>query len=76
LFIQELYRLQTPASPHIAAELTALKLISDAITQTATTILHSIAPKQLVIEGAGGLLVPINRFIDGCGSCESIHARN
>jgi dethiobiotin synthetase len=56
---QELYRLQTPASPHIAARIDGIEIDISAITQTATTILHAIAPKQLVIEGAGGLLVPI-----------------
>ncbi|MES2371658.1 MAG: dethiobiotin synthase [Bacteroidota bacterium] len=55
----ELYRLQTPASPHIAARIDKIEINIDTITQTASTILDSIAPKQLVIEGAGGLLVPL-----------------
>ena len=47
------YALKTPMSPHAAAEIDGLKIESKKI----------IAPKtknNLVIEGAGGLLVPIN----------------
>jgi dethiobiotin synthetase len=50
----ESYRLQTPVSPHFAAE----------IDKTIIETNKIVAPKtqnHLVIEGAGGLLVPINQ---------------
>lgn len=50
----EMYRLSIPASPHFAAEQDGVKLsISDLkIPETENT---------LIIEGAGGLMVPLNR---------------
>lgn len=48
----EKYFLQTPASPHAAAKLDNIKID-----------LHSLAPpaqSEIVIEGAGGCLVPLN----------------
>jgi dethiobiotin synthetase len=52
-FLQERYRLNTPASPHFAAKLDGIEIeLSD-----------FELPKvdgNLLIEGAGGLLVPIN----------------
>ncbi|GBD50699.1 dethiobiotin synthase [Methylopila sp. Yamaguchi] len=54
--IPEAYRLQTPASPHVAAEIDGV-----------TIDVESLAPPQvdsrLVIEGAGGLLVPLTRSL-------------
>ena len=55
----ELYKLNTPASPHIAARNDGVTIEVKAILQAATTIRESAKPKQLVIEGAGGLLVPL-----------------
>ena len=55
----ELYKLNTPASPHIAAKNDGVTIEVKAILQAATTIMESAKPKQLVIEGAGGLLVPL-----------------
>jgi dethiobiotin synthetase len=58
--LPEAYRLQTPASPHLAAELDGVVIDPDAL----------VLPKTdgpLVVEGAGGLLVPLTRqiaFID------------
>jgi dethiobiotin synthetase len=49
----EAYRLHTPMSPHKAAEI-------DGITIDRTKIIRPKTENTLVIEGAGGLLVPIN----------------
>ena len=47
------YALNTPASPHFAAEL-------DSITIDVSEISEPQTENHLVIEGAGGLLVPLN----------------
>ncbi|WP_293304091.1 dethiobiotin synthase [Allomuricauda sp.] len=47
------YALQTPMSPHAAAEI-------DGITIDLDTIIPPETDNHLVIEGAGGLLVPLN----------------
>lgn len=49
----EAYRLHTPMSPHKAAEI-------DGITIDLAKIIRPKTENTLVIEGAGGLLVPIN----------------
>ncbi len=49
----EAYRLNTPASPHLAAKLDGVKILLDRIAEPHTE-------NHLVIEGAGGLLVPLN----------------
>lgn len=59
----EVYKLKLPASPHIAAreENTAIDL--DRITETYHKIKESQVSNQkspIIIEGAGGLLVPLN----------------
>lgn len=48
------YALQTPASPHLAAQL-------DGITIDLKTITEPQTKNHLVIEGAGGVLVPLNQ---------------
>jgi dethiobiotin synthetase len=56
----ERYRLRTPASPHLAAELDGINIEPGFLTVPTTD-------RTLIIEGAGGLLVPLNRetlFID------------
>lgn len=50
--LPEAYRLRTPASPHLAARLDHVAILPEQLTPPATD-----AP--LVIEGAGGLLVPL-----------------
>lgn len=50
---QNSYKLKTPASPHFAAEL-------DRITIDLKQIKEPKTQNHLVIEGAGGILVPIN----------------
>ena len=47
------YKLNTPASPHFAAELDGIKIDLKQIKEPKTS-------NHLVIEGAGGLLVPLN----------------
>jgi dethiobiotin synthetase len=47
------YKLNTPASPHFAAEL-------DGITIDLKKIIEPKTQNHLVIEGAGGILVPLN----------------
>lgn len=47
------YKLNTPASPHLAARL-------DGITIDLKKIIEPKTKNHLVIEGAGGLLVPLN----------------
>lgn len=52
-FHENSYALNTPASPHLAAEL-------DGITIDVTKITEPKTKNHLVIEGAGGLFVPLN----------------
>jgi dethiobiotin synthetase len=52
--LPEIWRLRTPASPHLAAERDGVTIDSKAL------LLPSVA-RPLIIEGAGGLLVPITR---------------
>jgi dethiobiotin synthetase len=47
------YKLNTPASPHLAAELDGITINLKQITEPKTK-------NNLVIEGAGGVLVPLN----------------
>lgn len=52
-FHPESYALHTPASPHLAAELDGVAIDIEKITEPKTK-------NHLVIEGAGGIFVPIN----------------
>jgi dethiobiotin synthetase len=53
-FLPELYRLRTPASPHRAAEIDGLEI------DVARLVLPQTS-RPLIVEGAGGLLVPLTR---------------
>jgi len=55
----ELFRLKLPASPHIAAKEEGIKLEVSIITDYLQKLLRP-ADAPLVVEGAGGLLVPVN----------------
>jgi dethiobiotin synthetase len=58
--VPEAWRLRTPASPHWAAERDGVAIDSDALVPPQV-------PGPLIIEGAGGLMVPLTRrvlFID------------
>jgi dethiobiotin synthetase len=50
--LPEAYRLKTPASPHIAAEIDGITIDLDRLTPP---------PGDLIVEGAGGALVPVTR---------------
>ena len=54
-FLPETYRLKHPLSPHAAAELEDVEILMDAFC------LPEIEPEDsLIIEGAGGIMVPLN----------------
>ena len=58
--LPETYRLNMPASPHLAAEADGVMINADSLTPPNTK-------SRLVIEAAGGLMVPLNRetlFLD------------
>jgi dethiobiotin synthetase len=52
--LPEAWALRTPASPHLAAELDGVEIDPDALGLPATD-------RPLVVEGAGGLMVPLTR---------------
>jgi dethiobiotin synthetase len=54
--IPEIYRLKTPASPHLAAEIDGIEIDPAALELPKTD-------RPLIVEGAGGLLVPLTRQI-------------
>lgn len=54
--LPEAYRLRTPASPHLAAEI-------DGVTIEHQTMFIPEKDRPLVVEGAGGLLVPLTRSV-------------
>jgi len=54
--LAEAYRLRTPASPHLAAELDGITIAPQALSLPDTD-------RPLVVEGAGGLLVPLTREV-------------
>lgn len=60
--LPEAYRLKTPASPHLAAAIDGVTIDPDRLTPPADD-----PARPLVIEGAGGLMVPLTEellFID------------
>lgn len=56
-FHPEAYRLETPCSPHRSAEIDGIEIDLEALARAPTT------QRPLVIEGAGGLLVPLTRSV-------------
>jgi dethiobiotin synthetase len=56
LVLPECWRLRTPASPHLSAELDGVEIDPSALTPPPTD-------GDLVVEGAGGVLVPLNRHV-------------
>jgi dethiobiotin synthetase len=54
--LPEAYRLLTPASPHLAAERDGIVIDPQALVLPNTD-------RPLVVEGAGGLMVPLNRKV-------------
>lgn len=53
VILENSYKLNTPASPHLAAEI-------DGITIDLKKIIEPSTDNHLIIEGAGGILVPLN----------------
>lgn len=56
-FIPERYRLQTPASPHLSAEIDKVNIDIEQLSQLPTT------SNPLIVEGAGGIFVPLTRSV-------------
>jgi dethiobiotin synthetase len=54
--LPEAYRLKTPASPHLAADIDGIKINPAALALPDTD-------RLLIVEGAGGLMVPLTREI-------------
>jgi dethiobiotin synthetase len=54
--LPERYRLRTPASPHLSARIDGVEIDAERIALPST-------PRPLVVEGAGGLLVPLTREV-------------
>ena len=55
-FLPEAYRLREPMSPHAAAEIEGLEIDVDGILATSLP-----TDRPVVVEGAGGLMVPLTR---------------
>jgi dethiobiotin synthetase len=53
-FFEETYKFRTPASPHYAAELDGMEIDFEAFSLPDS-------PNNLIVEGAGGLFVPLNK---------------
>jgi len=58
--VPEVYKLAMPASPHIAARAEHTTIDIQQIVAAYHMHTSNLPPKPFVIEGAGGLLVPIN----------------
>jgi len=56
--LPEAYRLTTPCSPHLAAEIDGVRIDPDKLTPPPR---DPLVVDPLVIEGAGGVLVPVTR---------------
>ena len=54
--LPEVWRLRTPASPHLAAERDAVSIDPEALTLP-------LGDRPLIVEGAGGLMVPLTRHV-------------
>jgi dethiobiotin synthetase len=70
---EELYRLHMPASPHLAAAREGISLQEDRIVQRAKDLQQPDVP--LVIEGAGGLMVPISKNVFTIDLIKALEAR-
>ncbi len=71
----ELYRLKTPASPHIAARMDGIVIQENDLLTKAKSILEKTGNKHLVIEGAGGLLVPLSDTLLVADLIKSLQAK-
>lgn len=57
-FWEEAYSLQTPASPHLSSRIDNVRITLDGIMETFRRQRDPV--RSVVVEGAGGLLVPLN----------------
>lgn len=57
-FLKETYRLQTPASPHLSARIDNVHISLEDIVSS--FVEQHDPSRHVIIEGAGGLMVPIN----------------
>ncbi|PSL43782.1 dethiobiotin synthetase [Chitinophaga niastensis] len=69
----EAYCLDTPASPHLAARLENITIDINVILAQANELQPPLRP--LIIEGAGGLMVPVNEEIFTLDLIRQLHAR-
>jgi dethiobiotin synthetase len=69
------YRLHTPSSPHIAAAIDGITIDANTLIQTAQSLITRAAPRPLVIEGAGGLLVPLAHGLFVADIIKQLHAK-
>jgi len=70
----ESYKLQTPASPHIAAAKENTRIDLTLLAKDAGSITSQIQ-RPLVIEGAGGLLVPLSKEVMVADLAEALNAK-
>jgi len=79
-FHPEVYRLKMPASPHIAARKEGIQINLNVISQQYKLLKRENA--RMVIEGAGGVLVPLNEkefvidLIESLGALVILVSRN
>jgi dethiobiotin synthase len=57
--LQELYLFEPPVSPHLAARLAQKEIHPERVLKALTTYQQETPPRTLIIEGIGGLLVPL-----------------
>lgn len=71
--LPEAFRLSMPASPHIAAREEGIELTLEGLMKAYTQLPKSDQP--LVIEGAGGLMVPLNERVFMADFIRALNAR-
>ena len=72
---EELYKLNTPASPHISARIDGITIDGDKIKEKAVALMQAAPNQQLIIEGAGGLLVPLHKDLMVADLIKILNAR-
>ena len=72
---EEAYKLNTPASPHIAARIDGVEIDGSLIKEQAGSILQTTQGRPLIIEGAGGLLVPLSKDLMVADLIKILNAR-
>lgn len=72
---EEVYKLKTPASPHIAARMDGIEIDGNLIKEKAISLMQAAPHRQLIIEGAGGLLVPLHKDLMVADLIKLLNAR-